>query len=194
MKSPESVQFNSNTGQYILTSNLPDLQSEIGSDNCKFYITLEKPFTNYKVNERICGKLELFIAEGHSFAASSITLSLKGLYRALFIPQLVATQKDPQKTMMNRVNPFLNIKYTIKEFDDSEKNVSGYIVIPFEFLVPNGLPSSLMIADNSTSNFSVTYFITAQLDPDNATNPNGYADPKRGISKVRCEKHIFIFN
>jgi hypothetical protein len=57
----------------------------------------------------------------------------------------------------------LNVKFKLFSFD-TEKLEAGQSAYPFSLTLPDWLPESVMLKDGLTI-LSVTYFLTAQIDP-----------------------------
>ena len=63
--------------------------------------------------------------------------------------------------------------------------------MPFEFAIPEDLSSSVMFVDSTSTSLANNYFLGAALMP-YETNATVFAE--KGISKLRCETLIHIFN
>lgn len=99
---------------------------------------------------------------------------------------------DPKKkaTFSQTTHP-INLTYTLREFKNKERKISGKLVVPFEFTIPEDLSNSLMFVDSKTTMFANNYFLCAQLVPDE-TNATGFAE--KDVSKLRCELLIHVYN
>ena len=92
--------------------------------------------------------------------------------------------------MVRNTHEILNQKFVLKEFSKDLDPLGGQYEFPFLLTVPEWLEPSIMCQFESTNNLSRTYYMQAQIEPE---NQEFIVEESQQISSLRCDCAIYLY-
>lgn len=149
-------------------------------------IYLDEAGTPLKAGSTVQGKVMLSV--GEVFEAENITLTFRGIQRTSGIPD--AAQGKVDAAVQKQNSPICEYKYVLASFGEKEAQLKGDYEFPFEFTLPDWLPSSAFLKEGNNE-ACVSYLMVSQVTPVSASQ---LAEVQTKLSMLRTERGVYIRN